>query len=237
VKQLKVRYGENAAFEIATQLLLATLVANPSSVPDAVHLAFVLDDDDGDLTNGTTHFLEIAAAADSRHLPRPADPLAPAMVVVSSAQFPWVPVKKVSINSNILQAQIHLNQAAEVHISANSSARVVSGPLMFRTGFFNGSGTNAMWTYSLREISLKDANQWANFGSMFSIKLAAGTHTIYWKIWTNNEIEFSSGSLLIEAFSIPDSAAKAVEEPAKVVEKPIGTLRLDEDNSAITVFE
>jgi hypothetical protein len=243
VEQLKKRYAGNTAFEIATQLLLATLVANPSSIPDAVHLAFLLDDDDGDLTNGTIHFRELAKAADSRNLPRPPDPVL--LPSASSAQFPWQPVKKVSSNSNILQAQIRLNQAAEVHISANSSARTVSDPLMFTTGLYNRPEPNAMWTGSLRRVSLQDTAHWTNFGTNFAIMLAAGTHTIYWKIWvTGGEIEFSSGSLLIEAFGTSNASlvGAAVEPQVSVfqskttVEEPIGTQRLDDNNPEITVF-
>lgn len=74
IEQLKNAYSEDAAYAIATQLVNASAKANPADIPDAVKLAFIADDDDGDLTNGTPHFAQLAAAADSRKLPRPADP-------------------------------------------------------------------------------------------------------------------------------------------------------------------
>jgi hypothetical protein len=246
VDQLKVGYGEDAAFDIAKQLVVATFVANPSSIPDAVHLAFLLDDNDGDLTNGTPHFGQLAAAADSRNLPRPPDPVDPsAMAVASSAQFPWTPVKKVSSNSNILQAQLKLDQEAEVHISANSSARTLNAPLMFRTGFLNQPQPSVMWTNSLRNVTLQHPGQWANFGSKFAIKLPAGVHTFYLKIWvTGGELEFSSGSLLVEAFGTSGAPlAVATLEPQvtvfeaeSAVEEPLDTLRLDDSDPEITVI-
>lgn len=74
-QQLKTLYAEDTAFEVARQLLMGAAKANPSDIPDAVLLSFMIDDDDGDLTNGTPHFVQLAAAADSRNIPRPADPI------------------------------------------------------------------------------------------------------------------------------------------------------------------
>ncbi len=72
--ELKKTYSDDGAYAIATQLVMASAKANPNDIPDAVKLAFIADDDDNDLTNGTPHFDELAAAADSRNLPRPAGP-------------------------------------------------------------------------------------------------------------------------------------------------------------------
>lgn len=74
-QQLKSLYAENTAFEVANDLVMGAAKANPSDIPDAVLLSFIVDDDDNDLTNGTPHFAQLAAAADSRNLPRPADPI------------------------------------------------------------------------------------------------------------------------------------------------------------------
>lgn len=244
VQRLRTGYGEDAAFDIAKQLIVATLVANPSSIPDAVHLAFLLDDDDGDLTTGTPHFRELAAAADSRNLPRPADPpVASGTPLAFSSQFPWTPAKNVSSNSNILEVQIHLDRPAEIHVSANSSARTQSNQLEFRTGFLDQSQPNAMWTDSLRNVSLQHAGQWANFGSKFATSLPAGDHSIYWKIWVSGgELEFSSGSLLVEAFGTsgaPVAMVKpevSVAETGAAAEAAPGRQRLDEARPEITVL-
>lgn len=74
-QQLKGIYAEDTAFELGAQLVMGAASANPSDIPDAVRLSFIIDDDDGDLTNGTPHFKQLAAAADSRNLPRPDDPI------------------------------------------------------------------------------------------------------------------------------------------------------------------
>ncbi len=74
VQELKKGSSEPEAFLIATRLNLASAAANPSSIPDAVFLAFIADDDDGNLSNGTPHCGELAAAAASRNIPHPACP-------------------------------------------------------------------------------------------------------------------------------------------------------------------
>lgn len=77
IQQLEKRskhHTDEDAFEVARRLILAADAMNPKDIPDAVRLAFLADDDDGDLTNGSPHFAQLAAAADSRNIPRPADP-------------------------------------------------------------------------------------------------------------------------------------------------------------------
>ena len=74
IEQLKNTFDDDGAFGIAERLVLGAAAASPSDIPDAVHLMFLVDDDDGNLANGTPHFEALAAAADSRNIPRPADP-------------------------------------------------------------------------------------------------------------------------------------------------------------------
>lgn len=220
VQQLRNTYSEDEAFRIATELVLAAAAANPANIPDAVRLSFIADDTDGNLATCSPHFKELAAAADSRHIPRPANCVssgAGGASPGSSAHFIWIPSKKVSSNSNILQATIHLDQPMEVHISANTSARSISGstPRVFTTGFYNQPPANVMWSYSLRDVTAPAANQWVNFSSMIAMNLPAGNHTIYWKLWTSGgTLELSGGTLLIEGFKpSPAMAARAAAAP------------------------
>ncbi|MBF0589473.1 MAG: hypothetical protein HQL53_10105 [Magnetococcales bacterium] len=72
VAALERRYGSREkAFEVAGRLAIYTALGNPSDVPDAVRLALIIDDDDGDLSNGTPHHAEFALAAKGRNLPLP----------------------------------------------------------------------------------------------------------------------------------------------------------------------
>jgi hypothetical protein len=78
VTELQAVLGGDAAFETARQLVLGAAAANPADIPDAVKLSYVVDDDDGDLGNGTPHCDQLTAAAESRHIPHPACPAKPA---------------------------------------------------------------------------------------------------------------------------------------------------------------
>ena len=73
ITQLKSVYTQDTAFDIAKQLILGAGAANPSDIPDAVRLSFIVDDDDGNLATCSLHFHMLAAAADSRNIPRPPD--------------------------------------------------------------------------------------------------------------------------------------------------------------------
>jgi hypothetical protein len=200
VQQLKQTFAEDDAFDIAARLILGAAAANPADTVDAVRLSFIVDDNDGNLSNGTPHFRSLAAAADSRHIPRPPDPVVAGGAVASSAHFPWTPAKVISTNSNIIQASIHLDRPGRLHVSANTSARSAS-PVSFTTGVYNGVAPNVMWTDSLREVSVPRPNLWANFGTTFAIDLPAGDHTIYWKLWISGaSVTLSAGALLVEGF-------------------------------------
>jgi hypothetical protein len=200
IQQLKQTFSDDEAYAIATRLVLGAAAANPSDVADAVRLSFIVDDNDGNLANGTPHFRALANAADSRKIPRIPDPPVGGPSVAAAASFPWVPVKVVSVNSNILQATIHLDKPGKVHVAANTSARAAS-PVQFQTGVYNGSATNVVWTDSFRSLSAGAASQWADVSTMFAIDLPAGDHTIYWKIWiTGGSLSLSSGVLTLEAF-------------------------------------
>ena len=216
IQQLKQSFSEDDAFTIAGRLVFAAAAANPSSIPDAVHLSFLADDTDGNLTNGTPHFRALANAADSRKIPRPADPLVAGGAVAASAHFSWTPAKVVSTNSNILQTTIHLDRPGKVHMSANTSARSAS-PLSFRSGLFNASDPNTMWSNSLREVSVPAANQWVNLSTKVAVDLPAGSHTVYWKIWiSTGTITLSGGTLTVEGFEPPGGpTAVSLAEPTR----------------------
>jgi hypothetical protein len=61
--------GEDQGFAAARLLILGSAALNPKDTPDAVRLSFLVD-----RQNGSPHFNELAAAADSRKIPRPESP-------------------------------------------------------------------------------------------------------------------------------------------------------------------
>ena len=66
--------GNTLANFIAIGFIVALLYGWLGAQPGFLLLSFLVDDDDADLRNGTPHFAELAAAADSRKIPRPPDP-------------------------------------------------------------------------------------------------------------------------------------------------------------------
>jgi hypothetical protein len=146
------------------------------------------------------------------------------MALVAFAQFPYTEQKKASSNANILETQITLDRTMDVLITANSSAKLnAGGPLEFWTGFFNQTPTNTMWTNSLRNVTVVGANQWENFGSTFAIRLPAGSHTLYWKVWVSGgELQFSSGGLQAEAFPVGTGAVAVAALPEQVPTSTVG---------------
>ena len=211
VQQLKKTYADEEAFSLATRLVMAAAAANPSSIPDAVQLSFLADDTDGNLATCSPHFKELAAAADSRNIPRPANCVqagAGSAVVISDAQFPWSPAITVSTNANIATASITLTQSSRVHVVASTSARAVgTGAVGFSTGFYNQPVVNTMWTNSLRAVTATAGRNWSPFGSTFAVTLPAGTHQISWKVWTSLPVELSGGVLLLQAYPLNTLAA------------------------------
>ncbi len=197
--------------------MLGAAAANPANVPDAVRLSFVVDAPDGNPAHGSPHFKELAAAANSRHIPHPAAPLVAGGSRSSSATFSWGPAKQVSTNSVILQATIHLDEPSAVHIVANTSARSPAAQT-FATGVYNTADPNIVWTSSYRNVAVA-ANQWGNFGTTSATNLPAGDVTIYWKIWVSGgTLTLSSGTLLVEAFGAAGSTfnVATLSEPVTV---------------------
>ena len=89
IQELGNTRPEDEAYGIAARLVLAAAAANPANIPDAVRLMFIADDDDGNLSNGTPHFTELAAAADSRNLPRPPDPVTALLAGKEHVGYAW----------------------------------------------------------------------------------------------------------------------------------------------------
>jgi hypothetical protein len=63
--------GAQAGAARAEAIVIPTLAANATNQPDAVREVFLMDDDDGNLNNGTPNCADILAAAQGRRLPTP----------------------------------------------------------------------------------------------------------------------------------------------------------------------
>lgn len=82
-KNLIAMLGYPAGTAVAGYSFIHLFKRDPSSQPDGVNETFLLDDDDGDLNNGSPHFWELRDAADRHNLPRPSDPETPITILHS----------------------------------------------------------------------------------------------------------------------------------------------------------
>lgn len=63
--------GVTAGTARAEDVVIGSIVADATNQPDAVFEIFVLDDDDGNINNGTANYTQLVAAANQRNLPFP----------------------------------------------------------------------------------------------------------------------------------------------------------------------
>ncbi|MBI5853376.1 MAG: hypothetical protein HZB39_20390 [Planctomycetes bacterium] len=68
---LKTSLGSGPGVARAEQIVVASIAANALNQPDAVREVFILDDNDGNLSNGTPNYAVLSAAAITRNLPYP----------------------------------------------------------------------------------------------------------------------------------------------------------------------
>lgn len=118
--------------------------------------------------------------------------------LVGYEQFMFIDKKQFSENANVASVTFTLPREMYVTIVADSSAMIVQGntPQSFTTGLYTGDSPNTMWTASYRIGSFQVANQHVPVHTSFAMKLSAGTHTMYWKIWLNGyTIQLDSGTL------------------------------------------
>lgn len=68
--------GTSQGWDTAINLIIPSIVADATDQPSAVLRVFIIDDDDGNLNNGSPHFNALEAAAVKRTLPYPEIPVA-----------------------------------------------------------------------------------------------------------------------------------------------------------------
>jgi len=115
-------------------------------------------------------------------------------------EFFWSNNKTIAQNANVLSVSFTLPEKMVVDIAAHGSARrtIGAGNTLVRTGVFNDTSPNSMWTGSYRRVNFAAAADNRNVSSDFSIVLPKGDHTIYWKAWVADAtLQFDSGTLTV----------------------------------------
>jgi cathepsin L len=140
-------------------------------------------------------------------------------------EFYFVDNKQFSNNANVASVTFNLPKDMYVSFVADASARIAEGsaPQSFRTGLYTGESPNVMWTASYRRGSFQAVNQNVQIHTSYAMKLPAGTHTMYWKIWLHGyTIEFDSGTLT--ALAVPCSMGGKLQVASEIQGGSAGTV-------------
>ena len=124
--------------------------------------------------------------------------------LIAYEEFIYPEKKQYSSNANVASLTFNLPREMYVSIVADASATLIDGspPKLFKTGLYNSASPGVMWTAAMRKGSFQAANQYLQVHTSFALKLPAGTHTIYWKIWLGRyTMQFDCGTLT--AIAVP----------------------------------
>jgi cathepsin L len=117
-------------------------------------------------------------------------------------EFYFIDNKKFTSNSNVTSVTFNLPKQMIVSVVADATGWVAQGGAVqnFTTGVYTGAAPNTVFTASYRRGTFTTANQHVPVHSSFAMKLPAGTHTFYWKVWLNGyTLQLDSGTLTVLA--------------------------------------
>jgi hypothetical protein len=126
--------------------------------------------------------------------------------LLAHEEFYTIDNKQFSANANVTSVTFNLPREMFVSVVADASAFVSEGNASeyFKTGLYSKETPDTMWTASFRIGSFVASGQHLPVHTAMAMKLPAGTHTMYWKIWVRGyTIEFDSGTLT--AIAVPCS--------------------------------
>lgn len=137
---------------------------------------------------------------------------------VAYEEFFWPERRTFNSVSNVLSVPFSLPQPMFVDVTVHGSAKRVAGGgvTTFTTGVYTGAAPNVMWTGSYRQGTFTGNGVSMPVSSEFSIKLPAGDHVMYWKLWVSNaDMEFASANVTVRAFSCSAGGKLAVAQLAE----------------------
>lgn len=143
---------------------------------------------------------------------------------LAQTQFMFVDQKQYSTNANIESVTFTLSRDMFVHVVGESSATLASGsgPTTVTTGLYTEESPSIMWTASYRRATIPGTNHTVSLHTSFAMRLGAGVHTMYWKLWIDDgsAIQLDSGTLT--ALAVPCSMGGQVSVSAGLQAGAVG---------------
>lgn len=133
--QVRTRFqnslGTAAGIAHAERIVIGSMVADATNQPDAVREIFILDDNDGNLINGTPNYLDLEWAAQQRNIPYPVRRL-------SDVTHTPLPTTDEALTGRVVRANV---QAVTGSVTTVQVRTTIGGTTTVRDMLATGSGT------------------------------------------------------------------------------------------------
>jgi hypothetical protein len=147
---LITKYGTTRGIQIASEIIIPSIVANALNQPNAVREVYLIDDTDGNLGNGTPHCIQLNLACTKRTLPIPAGLACSGNNTPMTVSPAAALTAEQSSNNTFPFGQTATHSYMQVHGDLNALAKAVTGINFRRDGVL---ATNP--AYSAKTLTLQ----------------------------------------------------------------------------------
>ncbi len=186
--------GTSAGRARAEAIVVASIVADATNQPDAVREVFILDDNDGNLNNGTPNYASLSTAAQGRNLPFPQQQS-------QSGSIQHTPLGDTNLpnSSRTVTASITVNSGSVssarlfYNLGSGTSSTAMSGSGSTYTALIPGAAAGATVTYYLTANLSGGSTLRAPGSGAFSYNVNAPSGDIYFSNFESGTAGWTNG--------------------------------------------